>query len=283
MYDPLLRPNLTTNPIPSAGDLVLTRVYHIVQFTNDNSIYMFFRGCNFRCTGCILKLSPWDCHLPNDIRSRLERLPSIETLSLNEIRRIVEPLRIRKAVLGGGEPTIDSQLIDVIKLLHDLNVTTVLLTNGYALDEDGVEELQDAKLDQIWVSIKALTASLHTQYTGKSNRRVLRNFKLLSRGGIHVRAESVLIPQLIEYDEIKSIASFIASVNSSIPYRIDGYIPVKGTIWRMPSRQEMLKAIQEARKHLENVSYIYSGMRLKGNVFNVYPRLKDEPRTDLVS
>ena len=178
-------------------------------------------------------------------------------------------------MLGGGEPTIDSQLIDVIKLLHNLNATTVLLTNGYALDEDRIEELQDAELDRIWVSIKALADSLHAQYTGKSNRKVLRNFILLSRSRIHVSAESVLIPQLIEHEEIKSIASFIASVNSSIPYRIDGYLPVKRTIWRPPSKQEMLKAIQEAKKQLENVSCIWSGTRLKGSVFDVYPEVRE--------
>jgi len=223
-----------------------------------------------------LKLSPWDCHLTDDVQLQLRKLPCVKTLSLDEIQRIVEPLDVEKAVLGGGEPAIDAQLTDVTRSLDSLNIKTVLLTNGYALNENRIHKLRDANLGEICVSIKALRDVLHIQYTGKSNQRVLKNFNLLNRSGIQIRAESVLIPQLIEQDEIKSIASFIASVDSSIPYRIDGYVPVQGASWRRPSKEEMLKAVEEAKKHLESVSYIYSGTELKGSVLNVYPPLQRE-------
>lgn len=185
-------------------------------------------------------------------------------------------MNIEKAVLGGGEPTIDTQLVDVIRLLDSLNVTTVLLTNGYALDENRIEELEDTGLDEICVSIKALRRALHIQYTGKSNQRVLRNFEALYRSGIRVRAESVLIPQLIEKDEIERIACFISSIGPSIPYRIDGYIPVPRANWRQPLGEEILETVEEARRHLENVSYISSEMELKGNALNIYPPLLHE-------
>lgn len=221
-------------------------------------------------------MSPWDCHLTHDVQHQLQTLHHVRTLSLNEVQRIIEPLGIEKAVLGGGEPTIDAQLVDVIRLLDSLDVTTILLSNGYAFNENRIEELEDAALDEICVSIKALRDALHIEYTGKSNQRVLKNFNLLSRSGIRIRAESVLIPQLIEHDEIKSIASFIASVDSSIPYRIDGYVPVREAHWRQPLREEILQAVEEAKEHLENVSYTYSGMELKGNVLNIYPPLQHE-------
>jgi len=210
-------------------------------------------------------------------------LSGIKKLSLDAMRRMIEPLDIKKAVLGGGEPTADGQLVDVIRLLDNLNARTVLLTNGYALNENRIEKLKDAGLGEICVSIKAIRDALHIQYTGKSNERVLRNFQLLYRSGIQVRAESVLIPQLIGKDEIISIAIFIASVGSSIPYRVDGYVPVQGTGWRAPFREEMIETVEEAKNYLEDVSYIYSGIELKGNVLNVYPQLQDDPRTDLVN
>lgn len=176
----------------------------------------------------------------------------------------------------GGEPTTDAQLLDVIRLLGGLMVRTVLLTNGYVLNENTVEELKDAGLDEICVSIKAIEDALHIQYTGKSNRRLLRNFKLLNKSGILIRAESVLIPQLIDHDKIKKVASFVASVDSSIPYRIDGYVPVPRASWRQPSREEILKGVEQAEEHLQNVSYISSGAELKGNVSSIYPRVQDE-------
>jgi len=256
----------------------LTRIYHIVHFSDNNSIYIFFRGCNFRCTGCILKSSPWDCHLTDRIRCRLQSLSSVEELSLDSMQRIVEPLCTESAVLGGGEPTTDPQLTDVIRLLRGLKVRTALLTNGYALNENKIEELRDAGLDEVCVSIKAIKDALHIPYTGKSNKRVLRNFKLLSKSGMPIKAESVLIPQLIEQDEIKTIASFIASVDPSIHYRVDAYVPVPGASWRQPSEEEVSQAVEQANEHLENVSYIWKGTELKGNVANVYPPLQHESR-----
>jgi pyruvate-formate lyase-activating enzyme len=91
--------------------------------------------------------------------------------------------------------------------------------------------------------------------------------------GIRIRAESVLIPQLVDKDEIERIARFISSVDPSIPYRIDAYVPVLTAPWRRPQREEVLEAVKEARKYLENVSYISSDMEPEGIVLNIYPQL----------
>lgn len=244
-----------------------------MYFTYDNSLYMFFRGCNFNCVGCILKLSAWDCHLTADIRSQLDSLIGVRTLNFKEMQKIIEPLGVDRVVLGGGEPTIDAEIVDVVRWLNSIGVKTILLTNGYALSEDRVRELEANGLNEICVSIKAVSDIIHVRYTGKSNEKVLKNFKLLTKCGIRLRAESVLIPGLIEAAEIKNIARFIASVDSSIPYRIDGYTPVPGTPWRQPSKEEVFGAVKVAGEYLENVSCIYSEMELKGNVHIVYPLL----------
>jgi len=245
-----------------------------VHFTHDNSLYIFFRGCNFHCLGCILKLSSWDCHLTADIRSRLELLTSVRTLNFYEMQKVIEPLGVRRVVLGGGEPTIDEEIVDIVRWLNSVGVRTILLTNGYALDKDRVGELEANGLDEVCVSIKAFTDTIHAKYTGKSNENVLKNFKLLYKSGVQLRAESVLIPGLVGTVEIKSIARFIASVDSTIPYRIDGYTPVPEASWRQPSKEEISKAVRAAGKYLENVSCIYSEMELRGNVYNVYPLLQ---------
>ena len=254
----------------------MTRIYHIVRFTYDNSLYIFFHGCNFHCLGCILKLSPWDCHLTSEYRRQLESLASVRTLNLNEMQKVIEPLGVRRVVLGGGEPTIDEEIVDIVMWLNSVGIRTILLTNGYALNKDMVEELKVNGLDEVCVSIKAFTDTIHIGYTGRSNENVLNNFKLLYRSGVRLRAESVLIPGLVEANEIERIARFIASMDSSISYRIDGYTSVPGASWRQPSQEEIFKAVRRAEKHLENVCCIYSEMKLRGNVLNVYPPLQEE-------
>ncbi|RLF16321.1 MAG: radical SAM protein [Thermoprotei archaeon] len=250
-----------------------TRIYHVVLFSHDLSAYMFFKGCNFRCRGCILKLSPWDCHLPVEVRSKLSRLSLSSTLSLSEVDRLIGGLKVNRAVLGGGEPTLDRALPYVVELLKERGIYTTLLTNGHLLDEKAIKTLEGSGLDEACVSIKALNPQLHEYYTGRHNEKVLRNFKLLAKSGVKVRAESVLIPGLIEAEEIERISKFIASVDRSIPFRVDGYVSVPGQPWRSATPKEVVEAASLAKRHLENVSYIHSDLPVVGEVLNVYPKV----------
>ncbi|MEM2210440.1 MAG: radical SAM protein [Nitrososphaerales archaeon] len=250
----------------------LTNIYHIVLFKNDQSLYIFFEGCNFNCKGCILKLSPWDCHIPANIHFKLQS-HNIEKLSLSQFDSIIGKLSVKKAILGGGEPTVDIKLESVINLLNSYNIYTILLTNGYNLNPFTISKFERLGLKEVCVSIKALNNHIHTQYTGKSNERVLRNFELLNKSTIKLRAESVLIPNLIDINEIEFIAKFIASVNPKIPYRIDSYIQVPNTPWQNAPLNKILKAVELASKYLENVSYIHESMPIKGNVEVIYPKV----------
>jgi pyruvate-formate lyase-activating enzyme len=249
----------------------MTNIYHIARFTHDDSIYVHFQGCNFQCKGCLLKQTIWDCHLTNDVQLKLQAIKDVRLLSLNEFETIVKALDVKRAVLGGGEPTLDPQLPDIIDLLDDLDIETHLLTNGHILNGKLVKKIDDAGLSSTCMSIKAYNDDIHRFYTGQTNKSVLDNFKLLAKTQIILMVESVLIPGLIDSDEIERIARFIASVNDSIPFRIDGFIPIHDVPWRRPSPEEVLTATQIAKTHLKNVYYIHSGTEQKGQVISVYP------------
>lgn len=250
----------------------LTNIYHIVLFENDQSIYVFFKGCNFTCKGCILKISPWDCHISKDIHSKLQKC-DIKFLSLSQLNSIIESLKVKKVILGGGEPTIDDKLESIIQLLNNYGIDTILLTNSYNLNQSMINKLERVGLKEICVSIKAINDDIHIYYTGKSNKRVLKNFELLNKSNIQLRAESVLIPNLIDLDEIELIAKFIASVNSLIPYRIDNYTQVPNTPWQSAPLNKVLKSVELASKYLKNVSYINANMPIKGGVKVIYPQI----------
>lgn len=249
----------------------MTRIYQIVQHTFDKSIYISFYGCNFKCLGCLLKDSVWYYHLPEDLKRCLEKLGTIKFLPLSELKSIVEELDTKMAILGGAEPTLDKELPEVVGTLSDLGVKTHLTTNGYALDQETIKRLKRAGLSSVCISIRAYDYHVHRFYTGRSNRRVLNNFKLAYESGMEVMAESILIPGLIEIDEIERIAKFIASVDPSIKYRIDGFITFDDLPWRSPSPEEVVRAAQAARRHLNNVYYLHKGMKFEGNVINIYP------------
>ncbi len=252
----------------------MTNIYHIVHFTYDNSLYIFFKGCNFQCKGCILKQSIWDCHISNREKRLLQATTRLKLLSLNKFKALIKELNVERAVLGGGEPTIDKQLPNIINLLNAFNIESHLLTNGFILNKNFIKNLEKAGLSSIHISLKAYNDKIHQFYTGHSNKPVLNNFKLLNKSKIKLMAESVLIPGLIDQNEIEKIAKFIASVNPAIPYRVDGFIPINNAPWKAPHPKEVVKASQIAKKYLKNVYFIHSKTKIKGKAINVYPKIK---------
>ena len=76
-------------------------------------------------------------------------------------------------------------------------------------------------------------------------------------------------------DEIEKIAQFIVSIDSNIPYRIDGYIPTDTYFgmkdrFRRPTEEEMKAAKMIAEKYLKSVSILHYGVNVKYKVERIY-------------
>jgi radical SAM protein with 4Fe4S-binding SPASM domain len=110
--------------------------------------------CNLACGFCSV-----DANNP-DARGRLP---------LARLQRIIDEavtLGMRELHLTGGEPTLSPYLIDVVRHATSLGVRTRLITNGTLLDRPRLEELWQAGLRGIMVSIDAL-ASTHDAMRGQ--------------------------------------------------------------------------------------------------------------------
>jgi pyruvate formate lyase activating enzyme len=243
-------------------------IHHITHGQQAGIAHLHFWGCNLDCRACLLKKELYDCHLAETkdgiFQAAKNKPPTPERfLSLEEVISTLQKLKIRQVVLMGAEPTIDPQLAALTGALHkQFGSHNVLLTNGLIF--------ADLKhIDEVVFSIKAHTDRLHRDYTGKSNRMALMNFVKYYKSGVKLRAESIFIPDYIDYPEIESISGFIASVDRSIPYRVDAYIPIGDNPWRRPSPEEMAKAVSMARKHLDIVSCLTGDEELKFEVLRV--------------
>jgi pyruvate-formate lyase-activating enzyme len=172
-------------------------------------------------------------------------------------------VEVEKVFFMGGEPSIDPELPIVAEEIHtEFCAYNVLLTNGFFLPS-----LTD--IDEVCLSVKAYTPELHRDFTGKSNRKVLENFVSLYNSHVRLRSESILIPHYIDHQEIENIARFIASVDQKIPYRIDAYTPVPSSPWRSPTKGEVERAVDAARKYLCNVSCLKGDEILKYKVLRI--------------
>jgi len=238
-----------------------TGVYHISFHTAHNLCCLFFWGCNFECIGCLRKVEPFDCHFPEPKGSPKPFSPTF--LTLDEIIDALKSVKPEIVVFEGWEPTLDPHLSKIATELHrEIGTCNYLLTNGYVLPElEGIDEVK--------VSIKALSDEIHREYTGKSNRRVLDNLREFYQSGIKLSAETVLIPGYVNEEEIGRIARFLASVDKQIPLRIDAYWPIASKKWRAPTAKEMRKAVEEAERYLVNVSFLGGSEEVQGEVVTV--------------
>jgi len=235
-------------------------IYHITYAPTLRELYIYFDGpCNFSCHGCICRNNPIDIHLTDS--SGGVRPP----LSAEDALNIVRGLDFERVVYMGFEPTVDGEFYKLAEELKALfNSYNILLTNGYKL-------VEEVLIDSVCVSIKAVTEEIFRRFTGVSgSKRVLINFRRYWSLGVELRAESILVPGLIESDEIERIAEFIADVDRDIPYRIDGYIPMENDVYRRPTKAELEEARRRAERHLRRVSILHHGIKRKYSVRRIY-------------
>ncbi len=212
------------------------------------SVLIILSGCNFNCRGCIT----------------IARKPIGRDLSAEEVVELT--LRASeyvwnslpaKVIIGGGEPTLNfNYLVKLIKLFKKLSINNIQIkTNGYLLNRWAIKELKQIGLTSLVVDFKAFTDKIHKWYTGKSNKRVLRTIKLLNDYGLEFSIRTILIPGIVDIDEIRKICIFLSHINKSIPLRIYGFSPehAREKISYRPSRSELLRAYREAKFYLDNV------------------------------
>jgi pyruvate-formate lyase-activating enzyme len=236
-------------------------VYQITYTPELKEICLYFDGrCNFSCHGCITNWHPADCHIeePRQTKNR--------TLNKKEVTSYLKPLSFKRAIFLGKEPAEDADFLPLAKILKkDFSTYNILLTNGYQF-------VEDMAIDEVCVSIKAISKELFKDFTGKGNpERILKNFKrYVNTPALKVRAESIFIPGYIDKDEIEKIAKFIAKVDSSIPHRIDAYIPQHEDKFKRPTEKEIKSAKVVAENYLKNVSILHYGAKVKYKVERIY-------------
>jgi len=244
---------LTSKPKP-ADKKNLTRVYHIAYAPEIKKAYLFFWDCNLKCRGCLCK-KEINCLALEENLDTVFRDPDLrppqtagQFLSLDQLMDILKKVEINEVLFEGQEATCDPLLPEICRLIKkEFNRCWV------SLNTNGVKYTDLSNIDEVIFSIKAVTDSLYKEYTERSNKSALRNFKKIYDYGVKMRAESVFIPGLIDFEETEKVAKFIAGVDKNISFRIDAYFESGDNPWRHPTPEEMSQAVAISKKHLYNV------------------------------
>ncbi len=188
------------------------------------NLAVFYRACTFNCLFC----QNW--------QFRATKISS-KHITSEELASAADS-RTSCICYFGGDPT--PQLPHALKAsrLAIQNRSGRILricweTNG-AMDRSLLSKMFDLSLHSggcIKFDLKAFDERLHLALCGVSNRRTLDNFKWLSQF-IRKRpdppllvASTLLIPEYIEADEVRSIARFLAALDKSIPYALLAFHP----------------------------------------------------------
>ena len=142
----------------------------------DNICIRLNRKCNLSCSFCLAE-------------------KETDELSFEQISFILSTLKlkgIKKARLAGGEPTLRSDFIDIVKLSIKLGFETLIYSNLVDVDETIIEELSKLPVSII-TSIHG-DERFHDSITKKgAYKKTYQNIKKLKAHGIPVSIHTVLM------------------------------------------------------------------------------------------
>ena len=180
--------------------------------------------CNLRCRYCMPE-------------SEYVWLPREDILSFEEMATLVgyfADLGIDKVRLTGGEPLLRSDLARLVRLLlQDRRITEVALTTNGVLLADYAQELYDAGLNRITVSLDTLRPERFRRLTGRDEfARVLEGIESVGKAGFtNLKLDTVAIRGFNE-DELTPLIEFAKHYQAEV--RFIEYMDVGGaTEWSM--------------------------------------------------
>src|SRR5256886_4051997 len=85
--------------------------------------------------------------------------------------RDAKALGVLQLGLSGGEPTLRSDLEELVHTAHELRLYTSLITSAYRLTRDRLAALRQAGLDHVQISIQGADAELSDEIAGTASYR----------------------------------------------------------------------------------------------------------------
>ncbi|MBU8921193.1 MAG: AmmeMemoRadiSam system radical SAM enzyme [Bacteroidales bacterium] len=146
-------------------------------------------------------------------------------------------------------------LIDVLPLLREEGLKSVLVTNGYL--NDGPAERIIPMVDGFNIDMKSFNDDFYRKYCGGSLEPVKR-FVEAAAGAAHVEVTTLIIPGLNDSpSEIEALARWLAGISKDIPLHLSRFFPRYRMKDIPPTSSSTLKESWEtARRFLD---YVYIG------------------------
>ncbi|MFC1666940.1 radical SAM protein [Candidatus Omnitrophota bacterium] len=159
-------------------------------------------NCMFQCKMCKL----WQLPRNNSelsINEWKDFIVSLEEFGSNDIR----------LHFGGGEPLLKEGMLDLIEFANKRGFSTVMVTNGFLIDEAMAERIAHSGLDVISISLDSMDGELHDFLRGQkgAHRRAIQTVSYLNKLG----AKSISILTVITGANMKGLVDLVEWVNTN--------------------------------------------------------------------
>ena len=185
-----------------------------VDWDGKVSSVLFLPNCNFRC--------PF-CHNVNLVLNP----ETIETIPFEYLDSQLDSQKgwIDGVCITGGEPTLHSDLPDLISKIKQMGFLVKLDTNG--TNPNLLKELLDKNLlDYVAMDVKApLTVEKYSKAIGVNAEKLLEKVKesisLLMNSGIDYEFRTTVVPTLHDSDDIKQICHSLKGCKKYVLQKFD--------------------------------------------------------------
>ena len=174
----------------------------LLNYPDMVSATIFTNGCNFLCPYC------QNSALVLDAKDN-ELIPEKEVLEyLNERKKLLDGVCIT-----GGEPTIQSDLVEFIQKIKNLGLKVKLDTNGS--HPEVIEELLEKNLiDYIAMDIK----TVFSKYNQVANRQVdtdalRRSIEIIKASNIDYEFRTTVVKAFVSYEDLIFILDYLNCKN----------------------------------------------------------------------
>lgn len=131
--------------------------------------------CNLSCHYCFYSASP------DKNKSALH----VRNMPVDNLKRLFEELHElnprARVYLTGGEPFINTQIIDYFRLIKESNLYAGVVTNGTLLTDAKIQEMRRVGVDEVRISIDGMTSATHNRIRPNTFTTVLRALALLKK------------------------------------------------------------------------------------------------------
>jgi pyruvate formate lyase activating enzyme len=207
-------------------------------------------GCNFSCSFC---QNADISQMPRD-RGRIVGRP----LSPEQVVVAAREAGCASISYTYTEPTIYYEYArDTARLASRAGLKNVFVTNGYMTAETLVDI--DGDLHAANVDLKSFSDDFYRTTVGARLKPVLDSIRRLWGMGVWVEVTTLVIPGRNDGDdELRSLASFVASVSPDIPWHVSRFHPTYRLLDVPPTPLTSVeKALRIGRE--EGLLYVYGG------------------------